>query len=215
MNGSMRPAALAATAGRAGGRPAAPVTDVVKILYAPTVSWPCHGLAGRCRCAPPSCWPWWRRVRGHAPGRRRGTAASHPENDRLDDEPVLAEAAAAEEAHRQGLPITAHAHGRDGIVAALQARVDGVEHASFLAPGGPQPDPRVIEALAASGTFIPTCIPGTVPGIPLPPIIAAIVDGARALTGSLIEGGTRVVIGPDAGIAPTSRTMCSRTPLPT
>jgi len=137
-----------------------------------------------------------------------------PENDRLDHEPVLAEAA-AEEAHRQGLPITAHAHGRDGIVAALQAGFDGVEHASFLTPGGPQPDPRVIEALAASGTFISTCIPGTVPGIPLPPIIAAIMDGARALMGSLIEGGTRVVIGPDAGIATTSRTMCSRTPLPT
>jgi imidazolonepropionase-like amidohydrolase len=36
--------------------------------------------------------------------------------------------AAADEAHRQQLPITAHAHGRDGIVATLQAGFDGVEH---------------------------------------------------------------------------------------
>jgi imidazolonepropionase-like amidohydrolase len=110
--------------------------------------------------------------------------------------------AAADEAHRQQLPITAHAHGRDGIVAALQAGFDGVEHASFLTPTGPQPDPQVIGTLAARGTVVSTCIPGTVPGIPLPPIITAIMDGARALMRSLIEGGTRVVIGPDAGIGP-------------
>jgi imidazolonepropionase-like amidohydrolase len=110
--------------------------------------------------------------------------------------------AAADEAHRQQLPITAHAHGREGIAAALQAGFDGVEHASFLTPRGPQPDPQVIDALAASGTFVSTCIPGTVPGIPLPPIISSIMGGARALMRSLIEGGARVVIGPDAGIGP-------------
>jgi imidazolonepropionase-like amidohydrolase len=60
----------------------------------------------------------------------------------------------------------------------------------------------VIDALAVSGTFVSTCIPGTVPGIPLPPIIAALQDQARALMRSLIDGGTRVVIGPDAGIGP-------------
>ena len=77
-----------------------------------------------------------------------------------------------------------------------------MEHASFLTPRGPQPDPQVIDTLAASGTFVSTCIPGTVPGVSLPPIIIAIMDGARALMRALIEGGTRVVIGPDAGIAP-------------
>ena len=61
-----------------------------------------------------------------------------------------------------------NAHGRDGIAAALQAGFDGVEHASFLTPRGLEPDPRVIGALAASGTFVSTCVPGTVPGIPLP-----------------------------------------------
>jgi len=91
-----------------------------------------------------------------------------------------------------------------GRLLALRAAwlFDGVEHASFLTPRGPQPDPQVIGALAASSTVVSTCIPGTVPGIPLPPIITAIMDGARALMGSLVEAGARVVIGPDAGIAP-------------
>jgi imidazolonepropionase-like amidohydrolase len=110
--------------------------------------------------------------------------------------------AAADEAHRHGLPITAHAHGRDGIVAAHQAGFDGVEHASFLTPRGPEPDRRVIDDLAASGTFISTCIPGTVPGVPLPPIIAALMTAASTLLRALIDGGARIVIGPDAGIAP-------------
>jgi imidazolonepropionase-like amidohydrolase len=44
--------------------------------------------------------------------------------------------------------------------------------------------------------------PGTVPGVPLPPIITAIMGGARTLMRALIEGGARIVIGPDAGIGP-------------
>jgi len=50
--------------------------------------------------------------------------------------------AAADEAHRLGLPITGHAHGRDGIVAAMEAGFDGVEHASFLTPGAWSRIPR-------------------------------------------------------------------------
>jgi imidazolonepropionase-like amidohydrolase len=77
-----------------------------------------------------------------------------------------------------------------------------VEHASFLTPRGPEPDPQVIESLAASRTFVSTCIPGTVPGVPLPPVIAALMEPACMLMRSLVDGGTRLVIGPDAGIAP-------------
>jgi imidazolonepropionase-like amidohydrolase len=39
--------------------------------------------------------------------------------------------ALVDEAHRLGLKVAAHAHGRDGIVAALKAGVDTIEHASF------------------------------------------------------------------------------------
>jgi imidazolonepropionase-like amidohydrolase len=40
--------------------------------------------------------------------------------------------AAVEEAHRRGLTVAAHAHGTDGIKAAIVAGVDSVEHVSFL-----------------------------------------------------------------------------------
>lgn len=41
-------------------------------------------------------------------------------------------AAIVEEAHRRGLTVTAHAHGSQGINAAIRAGVDSVEHASFI-----------------------------------------------------------------------------------
>jgi imidazolonepropionase-like amidohydrolase len=74
--------------------------------------------------------------------------------------------AAAGEAHLHGLPITAHGHGRDGIIAAREAGFDGVEHASFLTLHGPDPTRRFIADLAASGTFVSTCIFRAVAGIP-------------------------------------------------
>lgn len=40
--------------------------------------------------------------------------------------------AAVDEAHRRGLTVAAHAHGTDGIKAAIVAGVDSVEHVSFL-----------------------------------------------------------------------------------
>src|SRR5262249_36140546 len=39
--------------------------------------------------------------------------------------------AAVDEAHRHGLPVTAHAHGTPAIVDALAAGVDGIEHLTF------------------------------------------------------------------------------------
>ncbi len=40
--------------------------------------------------------------------------------------------AAAEEAHRHGLKIAAHAHGTEGIIAASEAGIDTIEHASVI-----------------------------------------------------------------------------------
>lgn len=37
-----------------------------------------------------------------------------------------------EEAHRRGKTVAAHAHGTEGVYAAIQAGVDSVEHASFI-----------------------------------------------------------------------------------
>jgi len=40
--------------------------------------------------------------------------------------------AAADEAHRHGLKIAAHAHGTDGIIAAARAGIDSIEHDSIM-----------------------------------------------------------------------------------
>lgn len=110
--------------------------------------------------------------------------------------------AAVDEAHRQGLPITGHAHGRDGIAAAVQAGFDGVEHASFFVGNQVQPDPAVIAALAASGTVVSSGLPGGVPGVPTPPLIAAWLPHAIGLLRLMLDAGVRFVVGPDGGIAP-------------
>ncbi|OIJ99094.1 amidohydrolase [Streptomyces monashensis] len=44
--------------------------------------------------------------------------------------------AVVEEAHRLGLPVAAHAHGVQGIAAAISAGVDTIEHCSWMAEDG-------------------------------------------------------------------------------
>ncbi|MGH9022696.1 MAG: amidohydrolase family protein, partial [Acidimicrobiia bacterium] len=50
-------------------------------------------------------------------------------------------AVATRTAHAHGLPITAHAHGPQGIADAVEAGVDGIEHATFLTEDGIDFDP--------------------------------------------------------------------------
>ena len=77
---------------------------------------------------------------------------------------------AAERAPEQGLPLAAHAHGRQGILDALTAGFDTLEHVSFLTSGGPEPDPDVIDAIARAGTIVSVTL-GTLPGAPMPPML--------------------------------------------
>ncbi|UTW55250.1 amidohydrolase family protein [Kordiimonas sp. SCSIO 12610] len=55
--------------------------------------------------------------------------------------------AAVDEAHRRGLTVAAHAHGTEGIKAAIIGGVDSVEHASFL-------DAEAIELAKEYGTYL-------------------------------------------------------------
>lgn len=68
-------------------------------------------------------------------------------------------AVAVEEAHRLGKRVAAHAHGVEGIVRALDAGVDTLEHCSFqTADGLGGVVPEVAERIASSGTVVsPTC----------------------------------------------------------
>ena len=54
---------------------------------------------------------------------------------------------AADEAHMLGLKVAAHAHGTDGIKAAIRAGIDTIEHASFL-------DDEAIRMAKAKGTWL-------------------------------------------------------------
>jgi len=54
--------------------------------------------------------------------------------------------AIVEEAHRKGIKVAAHAHGTQGIKAAIKAGVDSIEHASFL-------DEETIKLAKQMGTF--------------------------------------------------------------
>ena len=107
----------------------------------------------------------------------------------------------ADEAHRAGLPITGHAHGRDGIAGCLAAGFDGVEHATFFTETGLEPDLDVIAGLAAAGVTV-TATPGGLPGFAPPPRIAAVLPRLRELMGIMLDAGVRVLVSSDAGIAP-------------
>jgi len=106
-----------------------------------------------------------------------------------------------EEAHRLGLPVTAHAHGTGAIRAALDACVDGMEHVSFWSADGVD-DPgdllgRIVDSQVAVGI---TAGVAPAPGATPPPVVAARLPRIIANTRALYEAGAHMIIGTDAGI---------------
>jgi imidazolonepropionase-like amidohydrolase len=120
-----------------------------------------------------------------------------------------------EEAHRRGLPVTAHAHGLPAVEQALAAGVDGLEHCSCLTEGGMSVPEEVLETLAAGGTPI-----GAALGVPPREAMDRAPAGLRAMferagftpesfrqlrldmVRRMHEAGARFVAGRDAGISP-------------
>ena len=105
-------------------------------------------------------------------------------------------------AHELGLPVAAHCHGVDGMLQALDAGVDTIEHCTFFSTNGrSEPDDAVIDRIAASGAAVSaTC--GLLPGWEPPPFVTAnrvAVDGALQ---RLHARGVTVAVGTDAGINP-------------
>ena len=111
--------------------------------------------------------------------------------------------AAVDEAHRLGLPITAHAHATAGITNAVAAGVDGLEHASFWSEDGVD-DPGDLIKLIAQNRIVVGATVGLVPvadAMP-PPAILKRAPAIIANTRRMQQSGVRVVAGTDAGIAP-------------
>ena len=105
------------------------------------------------------------------------------------------------EAARHGLKVAAHAHGTEGIKAAVRAGVASIEHGSVL-------DDQAIDLMKRSGTYlVPTAhLLTTFKLESFPPPIAAKARQAIPLGQQshrrAIQAGVRVAFGTDAGVYP-------------
>lgn len=112
--------------------------------------------------------------------------------------------AAIDEAHRHGLPVTAHVHGTNAIIDALAAGIDGLEHASFMTADGiaNAPDDIVSEIvqrripIGETSGFAPS-------DTELDPDAAKHLPGIVANMVCLMQAGAVAVPGTDAGVHPT------------
>ncbi|AKS40462.1 metal-dependent hydrolase family protein [Wenzhouxiangella marina] len=110
-------------------------------------------------------------------------------------------------AHSMGRRVTAHAHGAEGIKAALRAGVDAIEHGTFL-------DDEGIELFRESGAFLaPTLMPNFAlqPVIDSPDSWMSPIQRAKARQALTLaqqfarrahQGGVRIAFATDAGVFP-------------
>jgi imidazolonepropionase-like amidohydrolase len=113
-------------------------------------------------------------------------------------------AAIVEAAHAMGRQVTAHAHGKGGVDAALRAGVDSIEHGSYL-------DEESISLFKEKGaTLVPTVLAGaTVTGWTNEPWLPAPSRAKAAIVGPLMldmlrrahEGGVNIAFGTDTGVS--------------
>ncbi|HMG45036.1 MAG TPA: amidohydrolase family protein [Acidimicrobiales bacterium] len=109
--------------------------------------------------------------------------------------------AAVDEAHRHGLPVTAHAHSTLSVAAALDAGVDGIEHCSFMTDDGVDAPDELIRRIARQRVAIGATL-GALPGAVPPPPVAQRLDAMRATIGRLHRAGAQILAASDAGIGP-------------
>jgi imidazolonepropionase-like amidohydrolase len=109
--------------------------------------------------------------------------------------------AGVEEAHKAGVTTAAHAHGSDGIEAAVRAGIDSIEHGSFMTD-------QTIDLMKQRGTFFSVTLCSSEGFFNAPPgsvaewamakarrVRAAMDDSFRRAYAS----GVRLVLGTDAG----------------
>ncbi|MGW2685699.1 amidohydrolase family protein [Streptomyces sp. NPDC001414] len=110
--------------------------------------------------------------------------------------------ALVDEAHRAGVPVAAHAHGTDGITAAVDAGVDTIEHCSWMTQDGFGLRPDVVGRIVAQG--IAVC-PAVSPHWKMVPRVFG-EERAKVLFGQvkqMAEAGVRLIAGTDAGVQRT------------
>ena len=107
-----------------------------------------------------------------------------------------------DEAHRHGLPVAAHCHGVEGIERAVRARVDSIEHCSFLDENLDVNATVELLALVAESRIPLSLTIGRLPSHPIPPLLQKNLARFRSTRGRLHELGAFLVCGTDAGIGP-------------
>jgi len=116
----------------------------------------------------------------------------------LSDEELRA---IVQEANRHGLKVAAHAHGTEGIKAAVRAGVASIEHGSML-------DDQAIELMKRSGTYlVPTAyLLSTFDFDSMPPAIAVkarqVIPLAQESHRRAIRAGVKIALGTDAAVYP-------------
>jgi len=103
------------------------------------------------------------------------------------------------EAHLQGLPVAAHAHGSEGIIAASEAGVDSIEHGSLLSD-------EAIRVLKKNGTWLVPTLYQWFEEYDLPPQLHEKNEFIKARVGDSMRrafaAGVKVALGTDAGAGP-------------
>ncbi|WFF03766.1 amidohydrolase family protein [Micromonospora sp. WMMD964] len=120
----------------------------------------------------------------------------------------LESAAAVNQAHDLGLPVTAHAHALSAVEQALRVGVDGIEHCTCVTAAGARVPDDLADRLAASGIAVCATL-GTDPAVVTPPEVVAMAARAGLSAAALATGastlhraGVRLVAGSDAGLGP-------------
>ncbi|HVS08419.1 MAG TPA: amidohydrolase family protein [Planctomycetota bacterium] len=109
--------------------------------------------------------------------------------------------AIVDEARRHGVKVAAHAHGAEGILAAVLAGVDSIEHGSLL-------DDRCIAAMKERGTYLvpTTYLADAIDLANLPPPLREkaerILPLARENLAKAIAAGVKIAYGTDAAVYP-------------
>ncbi|MEX1186963.1 MAG: amidohydrolase family protein [Gemmatimonadaceae bacterium] len=109
--------------------------------------------------------------------------------------------AIVEEAARHGVKVAAHAHGTQGIIAAVRAGVASIEHGSML-------DDEAISLMKQRGTYLvpTTYLADSIDLRILPPLLRSkaesILPIARANVTRAIRAGVKIAFGTDAAVIP-------------
>jgi imidazolonepropionase-like amidohydrolase len=126
------------------------------------------------------------------------TPGVQPGSQQLTDDELRA---GIDEAHKAGRKVAAHAHGSEGIKAAVLAGVDSIEHGSYMTD-------EIISLMKERGTFYSATLCSAQGFLDAPP--NSVADWAMVKAGQVrvaldssfrraYEGGVRLVLGTDAG----------------